>query len=267
MNEVLFAFLLTLLAGLFTGLGGLIALFGKGTNTRFLALCLSFSAGVMIYISFIEIFPKALESLSDVYGESIGFTLATVAFFAGVLATALLDKFIPHENETVVSLTPISDCASLTPTEVAALRRMGLMTAIAIAIHNFPEGLVTFMAALQDPALGVTIAIAIAIHNIPEGIAIAVPIRYATGSRKKALLASIGAGLTEPLGAIAAYFLLARFMTEGSFGILFAAVGGIMVYISVNQLLPAAQRYCSHTLVMRGLFAGMAVMAASLLLL
>ena len=251
MNDTLFAFLLTLLAGLATGIGGAIALFAKRENRKFLSVCLSLSAGVMLYVSFVEIFAKADESLGYGLGESRGYLITTVAFFAGIALIALIDKCIPHHDHG----------------EEKSLQRMGMTSALAIAIHNFPEGLVTFMAALQDPAMGVAIAVAIAIHNIPEGIAIAAPIYYATGSKKKALLYSIGSGLTEPMGALAAYFLLAQVLSDSVFGIAFAAVGGMMVYISIHQLLPVAESYGNRRLVTCGVFAGMAVMALSLVLL
>lgn len=267
MSDVIFAFLLTLIAGLFTGIGGLIALFAKKDNTNFLAICLSFSAGVMIYISFVEIFDKARESLEYAHGDEVGFFVASLAFFGGILIILLIDRLIPHEDETLQSLTPIEDNSMLVEKDMTSLKRMGLMSALAIAIHNFPEGLVTFMAALQDPTLGIAIAFAIAIHNIPEGIAMAIPIYYATGSKKKAILISVLSGLTEPLGALAAYFFLLNFFSESMFGIIFAAVGGIMVYISFNQLLPTAQKYGNHRTVMKGLFAGMIVMALSLVIL
>ncbi|MCL2224493.1 MAG: zinc transporter ZupT [Defluviitaleaceae bacterium] len=263
MHEVLFAFLLTFFAGLSTGLGGIIALVFKRTNTKFLALCLSFSAGVMLYISFVEIFAKANESLGYVHGDERGLLFTSIAFFAGIGFIALIDKIIPRRVEEQNTMPTQS---ALTPKDQKALKRMGLMSALAIAIHNFPEGLVTFMAALQDPALGIPIAIAIAIHNVPEGIAISAPIYYATGSKKKALLFSFGSGLTEPLGAIVAYLLLARVLNESMFGVAFAAVGGIMVFIAVHQLLPVAQKYGEHRQVMKGLFAGMGVMALSLVI-
>ena len=254
MNDVLFAFLLTLFAGLATGLGGLIALFFKKTNLKFLSFALSFSAGVMIFISFVEIFEKAVESLSYEYDDN-GFLFTIIAFFAGILIIAVIDKLIPHDD----------DILDLPDNDKKALNRTGIMSAIAIAIHNFPEGLVTFMAAMHDPALGVAIGIAIAIHNIPEGVAISAPIYHATGSKKKALLLSIGSGLTEPLGALAAYFLLSQILNEALFGLTFAVVGGMMVFISFHQLLPAAHKYGEHHHIMKGLFAGMAVMAVSLI--
>jgi ZIP family zinc transporter len=143
---------------------------------------------------------------------------------------------------------------------------MGLFSALAIAIHNFPEGIATFTGALQDPALGVSIAVAIAIHNIPEGIAVSVPLYYATGSKKKAFIWSALSGLSEPVGAVVGYFLLMQFFNELMFGILFAGVAGIMVYISLDELLPTAEKYGEHHIAIYGVISGMVVMAVSLLL-
>jgi len=253
-GNVLFAFSITLLAGLATGIGGIIGILGKKTNFKFLSLSLAFSAGVMLFISFVEMFDKAKESLEDAYGYDYGFLWTAAAFFGGVALITLIDKLIPHHEDKEHSDNK----------ETKSLKRTGIMSAAAIAIHNFPEGLVTFMAAMYDPALGIAIAVAIAIHNIPEGIAISAPIYYATGSKKKALALSIGSGLTEPLGALAAYFLLSQVLGEALFGITFAAVGGMMVFISLHQLLPAANKYGDHHTIMKGLFAGMIVMALSL---
>jgi ZIP family zinc transporter len=272
MNDVIFAFLLTLIAGLATGVGGLVVLFSKVTNKKFLSVCLSFSAGVMIYISFSEIFLKALESLEYAYGNGMGYLILTVSFFAGIGIMAIIDKFIPHDEshtELLDDLPEQEQASRKEEKEKRELKRTGISSAIAIAIHNFPEGLVTFMAALYDPAMGVAIAIAIIIHNIPEGIAMAAPIYHATGSKAKAFLVSVGAGLTEPLGALMAWFLLRNIFDdfEGAFGIVFAVVGGIMVFVAIHQLLPAAQKYGKHHLVMKWLFLGMGVMAVSLVIL
>jgi ZIP family zinc transporter len=264
-SNVLFAFGLTLLAGLSTGIGSALSLLTKKTNTRFLSVALGFSAGVMIYVSFVEIFAKAKDSLIAALGEKPG-TWATVGgFFLGILLIALIDKMIPqaenpHEVHTVEEMDGKSE------SHKSNLMRMGLFTALAIGIHNFPEGLATFTAAIKDPNLGIPIAIAIAIHNIPEGIAVAVPIFYATGSRKKAFWLSFLSGLSEPVGALIGYLLLSRFFNDVLFGIIFASVAGIMVYISLDELLPSAREYGEHHLAIYGLLAGMAVMALSLLL-
>jgi zinc transporter, ZIP family len=264
--QVLFAFGLTLFAGLSTGIGSLIALLAKKTNTRFLSVSLGFSAGVMVYVSFMEIMPKAIDVLSDVLGPAAGTRAATAAFFAGILVIALIDRLVPamdnpHELKKVEKLREKPPSA-----EERKLMRLGVFTAIAIAIHNFPEGLATFVAALRDPSLGVAIAIAIAIHNIPEGIAVSVPVYYATGDRKAAFRLSFLSGLSEPLGALVGYMLLMRFFSDALFGILFAAVAGIMVFISLDELLPTAREYGEAHLSIYGMVAGMLVMALSLLL-
>jgi ZIP family zinc transporter len=258
MQDVLFAFLLTLFAGLFTTVGGLLALFPRKNNYSFLAACLSFSAGVMIYISFIEIFRKAVESLETVYIRH-GYSVATTAFFAGILLIAAIDKIVPSPEDSIAALHAGSSDK--------ALHRTGLMSALSIAVHNFPEGLITFMAAMTDPSLGIAIAAAVAIHNIPEGIAVAAPIYYSTGSRRKALLYSAGSGLSEPVGGLCAYLFLSQAANGGLFGKAFAVVGGIMVYISLQQLLPAAILYSGSGRVIKWSFFGMAVMALSLVLL
>ena len=143
---------------------------------------------------------------------------------------------------------------------------MGLFSALAIGIHNFPEGLATFMGALQDPTLGISIAAAIAIHNIPEGIAVSVPVYYATKSKKKAFVLSFTSGLAEPVGAIIGYFILMNIFSEAVFGVVFASVAGIMVYISLDELLPTAEKYGEHHIAIYGLIAGMMVMAVSLVM-
>lgn len=264
-SKVLFAFALTLFAGLATGVGSALALLTDKTNTKFLSVSLGFSAGVMIYVSFMEILVKAKEALIAALGLTAGTWASVGGFFFGILVIALIDKLIPstenpHEVHTVEEMDGESE------SHKAKLMRMGVFTALAIAIHNFPEGLATFTAALSDPKLGIPIAVAIAIHNIPEGIAVAVPIFYATGSRKKAFKLSFLSGLSEPVGALLGYLLLFRFFNDIMFGFIFASVAGIMVYISLDELLPSAREYGEHHLSIYGLVAGMAVMAVSLLL-
>lgn len=269
-GSVGFAFLLTLLAGLSTGVGGAIAFFTRRTNRSFLAGSLGFSAGVMIYVSFVEMFPKAMETLQAAWGDARGAWLTAGAFFGGMLLIGIIDRLVPsfenpHEMHRIEELHPASQVdPKLNP---ARLHRMGMMTALAIAIHNFPEGLVTFTAAMHDPSLGLVIAIAIAIHNIPEGIAVSVPIYFATGSRRKAFWYSLLSGLAEPVGAILGFLLLAAFMGPTVMGVLFAGVAGIMVFISLDELLPGAQEYGKHHVAMYWMIIGMGVMALSLLLL
>ncbi|MFO8128693.1 MAG: zinc transporter ZupT [Bacteroidales bacterium] len=267
-ETVLLAFGLTIFAGLSTGIGSGLAFFAKQTNTKFLALALGFSAGVMIYVSFVEIFAKARDELSGVYGHTGGFWYTSAAFFGGILVIAIIDKLVPsYENPHEIRMVEDIDRTVPASENSGKLLRMGLFTALAIAIHNFPEGLATFTAALTDPKLGVAIAVAIAIHNIPEGIAVSVPVYYATGSRKKAFWYSFASGLAEPVGAVVGYLILMPFLSPAVFGMLFAAVAGIMVFISIDELLPAAREYGEHHLSIYGLIAGMLVMAFSLLML
>ncbi|PKP49171.1 MAG: zinc transporter ZupT [Bacteroidetes bacterium HGW-Bacteroidetes-11] len=267
-SVILFAFGLTVFAGLATGIGAAVAFFAKKTNTRLLSTSLGFSAGVMIYVSMIEIFPKAKESLVAELGELQGYTYTVIAFFGGILISAIIDKLVPsgqnpHEQ---VSLSDIQDVQQDIKKKKKALYRMGIFSAIAIAIHNFPEGLATFFSAIEDPALGISVAIAVAIHNIPEGIAVSIPVYYSTENRKKAFFLSFLSGLAEPVGALFGYFFLLPYFNGITFGITFAIVAGIMVFISLDELLPTAEQYGEHHLAIYGLIAGMAVMAVSLLL-
>jgi len=264
-STILIAFGLTLFAGLSTGIGSAIAFFARKTNTRFLSVALGFSAGVMIYVSFVEIMVKARTELVAEHGIVQGNWITVAAFFGGILFIALIDRLIPSV-ENPHEMHKVEEMYDEKQLKDRKLMRMGLFTALAIAIHNFPEGLATFTAAITDPSLGIAIAVAIAIHNIPEGIAVSIPIYYATGSKKKAFWLSLSSGLAEPVGALIGYLILMPFLGPTVFGVLFAAVAGIMVFISLDELLPAAEEYGEHHLSIYGLIAGMAVMAISLLL-
>lgn len=272
MNNVLFAFGLTLFAGLSTGIGSALAFFTKKTNTKFLAISLGFSAGVMIYVSMVEIFVKSQEALVAELGLKMGSWITVISFFGGMLLMAIIDKAIPsgenpHDMYKVENIDVVDGVESDSNGESEKkLLRMGKFAALAIAIHNFPEGLATFISALQDPAIAIPIAVAIAIHNIPEGIAVSVPLYYATGDRKKAFLYSFLSGLSEPVGALIGYLILMPFINDILFGVIFGMVAGIMIYISLDELLPSAQEYGEHHLSIYGLVSGMAVMAVSLLL-
>lgn len=269
--NVLIAFGLTMFAGLSTGIGSAIAFFVGKPTPRFLSAALGFSGGVMIYVSLVEIFRKAQLALEGVMGARAAAWATVAGFFGGMAVIALIDRLVPsdvnphepHCDDTV----PEAACEERkTAHRKLKLLRMGTLTALAIAIHNFPEGLATFLGALRDPSLGVAIAVAIAIHNIPEGISVSVPIFYATGSRKKAFAYSFLSGLAEPVGVVVGYTILRPFMNDAVFGVLFAAVAGIMVFISLDELIPTAREYGGGHLAIYGVVAGMAVMALSLLL-
>ena len=264
MEKILYAFTLTLMAGLATGIGSLIAFFSKKTNTKFLSFSLGFSGGVMIYVSFVEIFFKAKESLVIYYGEAKGTWITVISFFAGMLIIGIIDKLVPsYENPHEPKEVEETQRKHIKKRE---LERMGIFSAIAIGIHNFPEGIATFISAIDNPKLGLSIATAIAIHNIPEGIAVSVPIYFSTGSKRKAFIYSFLSGISEPIGALVGYIILLPFMNEMIFGVVFASVAGIMVFISLDELLPTAEKYGEHHLSIYGVISGMGVMAISLLL-
>ena len=292
MANLLIAFVLTLLAGLSTGLGAATAFFVKRVNTRLLSLCTGLSAGVMLYVSFVELLPSGVAEIQrGGWGERLASAWATLSFFLGILLIFLIDRLVPeeenpHETHAAAEYAPLQDAAASVPPEaqhhVAAterhnrgkLFRMGLFTALAITIHNFPEGLATFLAALENPRLGVAIAIAIALHNIPEGISVSVPIYYATGSRMRAFAWACLSGLAEPVGALVLWAVLAVVYGSAVFsppplllGMISGGIAGIMVFISVDELLPASRAYGKGHDSLVGLVAGMAVMAVSLLVL
>lgn len=269
-SQVLFALLITTAAGLSTGLGSLIGLLSQGFQPRLLSLCLSFSAGVMLFVSFVEILPKARLSMAAALGARLGQAGALLAFFLGIGVIALIDRWLPQHQLIPPDAGPRQPGGAGSAAEAdaaAALMRTGLFTALAIAIHNFPEGLATFLGAIAQPRLGIGIALAIAIHNIPEGLAISAPIYHATGRRGLAFAVSLASGLAEPLGALIGFLLLRDHLSPLLFGGVFAAVAGVMVYLCFDELLPAARRHGAHAVMMAGVLVGMAVMGLSLVLL
>ena len=261
-QTILIAFLLTLFAGLSTGIGGLIALIAKRTNTNFLSFALGLSAGVMIYVSFMEMLPQSIESLTEVFGEKKGMLYLILSFFGGIVTIALIDFLVPKQSNPH-ELQGVED---MKLKKSNGLRQTGIVTAITIAIHNFPEGIATFMSALTSLEVALPITAAIAIHNIPEGIAVSVPIYHATGSKKKAFWLSLLSGLAEPLGALIAFLFLMPFWSSSLNGVVLAAVAGVMVFISLDELLPSAEKYGKHHISIIGLVIGMAIMAMSLYL-
>lgn len=257
-TQLLIAFALTLAAGLSTAIGGLVVLKKKQPSDRFLATSLGFSAGVMLWVSFAEIVPKATENLSEAFGDR-GEAAAVAAFFGGVLLIALIDRLVPD----VVNPHEQHEAGGV---DVRKLRNMGIMTAVAIAIHNFPEGFATFLSGMESMTIAIPVAAAIAIHNIPEGIAVAIPMWQATGSRKRGFTWAALTGLAEPIGALVGFLLLLPLLGPMTLGIAFGAVAGIMVFISLDELLPTAVATGRHHAAIYGLIVGMAIMAISLLL-
>lgn len=276
MNTVISALILTLIAGSATGIGGALVLFKKKISSNFLACALGISAGVMIFISLAELYPEA-QAMIDSTGVKHGKAFALIAFFVGMGIITLIDFAIPeYENPHEASgLSLDARTAAVGVLDRAgnekALHRLGILSALAIAIHNFPEGIATFIGALNDPEMGAGITFAIAIHNIPEGIAVAIPIYYATKKKGKALLYATLSGLSEPIGALLSYGIAAIFgieLTGGSpaFPLVLAAVAGIMIYISLDELLPTAEKYGKHHIAIAGVVGGMAIMGISLLI-
>ena len=274
-DNVSFALLLSLLAGLSTGIGSTIAYFTHRLKNWHLSLILGFSAGVMLYISFGELLPAAVGK--------VGFVIANLGFFIGIAFIAVLDILVPHEykEERLVGSPPsfgdqsqpvqerdLGPIGSSRISQSSRLMRAGVLTAIGIAIHNFPEGLAVFSSAVTgDRTFAVLVAIAIAVHNIPEGISVSVPIAQATGNPRRAFLYSFASGLTEPVGAIIGYAILFPFLTPTLIYALLAFTAGIMVYISLDELLPTACLYGEGHWVITGVGGGMLVMAISLFLL
>lgn len=258
------ALAVTLIAGLATVVGSFIALVATHTNRVFLSLALGFSAGSMLYISFMELLPQALDQLG---GDREGIPGVLIAFTCGAVVIALIDRIVPnfgnpHENLSVESMSS-SPNRSLYLSQ-SRLMRTSSFVAITVALHNFPEGIAAFVVTVDEPALGIALGLAIAVHNIPEGIAVSVPVYFATGSRVKAFYYSALSGLAEPLGAILAFVLLAPLITPSIMGILLAAVAGVMVFIALDQMMPVARDYGHPHLVIYGVIGGMFVMGISL---
>jgi len=247
-ENITVAFILTIFAGLSTGIGSFIAFLIPKPKLTYLSVLLGFAAGAMLYISFIELLATSIEN--------VGFLVANTAFFLGMVVIYFLDRIIGH-----VHLDTLSDNHQM------RFKRAGVLTAIGIAMHNFPEGMAVLITSLNDLYLGFPVAVAIAIHNVPEGIAVSVPIYYATHSRKKAFAYSFLSGIFEPLGAAFGYLLVFQFLNSTVLGAILAAVGGIMVFITFDELIPIAIKYGDEHLMLSGLISGMLVMILSLYIL
>lgn len=263
-EKILFAFCMTLLAGLATGIGSLLALFPMKKEQRFLAFALGFSAGVMIYISLVELLPSGIEYLEKTYSQRMANIIGLIAFFGGMLCVAIIDKLLP-EHKTADDAIDVT-LNDKTKKGDKKLLHTGIITALAIGIHNFPEGLASFISALSEPNIAIPIIVAIALHNIPEGLAVSAPIYYATKSKKKAFILSFLSGLAEPFGAFIGYLILMPFMTNEVFGVIFAVIAGIMVYISFSELLPSTFERGNKTTATVGICGGMAIMGISLVI-
>lgn len=262
-KEVLLSFGLTTLVGLTMGIGGILSFFINEKNKKFFSLSLSFAAGIMIYAAFMAILPEGMHHLEEYMGEN-GKYLGLLGFFGGMLFIAIMEKWIHKHGGHHGHSHGEEDHDHDQEEDGQHLSKLGLMSAVAIGIHNLPEGLTIFTTALNDIAVAIPIAIAIVIHNIPLGIAIAVPIYYSTGSKRKALIYTFLVGLCQPLGALLGYALFSNLDTGIFFGILYTVVSGIMIFISLDELLPSSQREDDHHISVYGAIGGMLVMALSL---
>ncbi|MFQ5820037.1 MAG: zinc transporter ZupT [Candidatus Heimdallarchaeota archaeon] len=250
-NQILIALLLASLAGLSTTVGSLIAFFLKQPTAKMLSLGLGFSAGVMISVSFLELLPSALDSVGQIN--------AYIAFFIGMIIFYGIDTLVPHEFVGEESIGQ-----SKTNPE---LLRTGKLTALGVAIHNFPEGLFTFVGTLVSIKIGILLAIAVSMHNIPEGISVSFPIYWATGDRLEALKLSFLSGLAEPLGALIGGVILLQFLNETVLGLTIALVAGIMIFLSFDELLPVAHKHGESHAASIGVISGMIIMVITLILL
>jgi ZIP family zinc transporter len=253
-----------MIAGLSTGIGGLIVLLAKRANTKFLCASLGFSAGVMLYVSFMDLLPIANDELVLHLGEKTGKLGMILAFFGGMGLIMLIDLLIPDANNPHHGLQGVEGIMK-SDIRQKSLYRTGIIVALSLVVHNFPEGIATFTSAMSNElSVAISITLAIAIHNIPEGIVVSAPVYHATGNKRKAFWLSFLSGMTEPLGALVAYFFLTPFWSPLVNGIIMAAVAGIMVYISLDKLLPTAKEYGNHHISISGLIAGMILMAFSI---
>ena len=256
--NVITALMICVAAAAATMIGGFSILNSKDSNPRLLAFGLAFAGGAMVYISLVEIFWKSHSSFGEIMEDKLGYTHATLAFFAGVALLVLIDRLIPNPHNKLTAPAASDDKAHL--------KRVGLLAALAITAHNVPEGMATFFSALEDPVVGISLAVAIAVHNIPEGVSIAIPVFYATQSKHQAIFACFISAIAEPIGALIGYLVLAPFLSPFVFGAVFGVIAGAMVFLAMDELLPTAKRYASGHDAVYGMVIGMVCIALSLVL-
>ena len=267
MEIFIFALLLTLLAGLSTTIGCIISFFVKEPNPRFISLIMGFSAGVMILISFVKLLQEGIKST--------GFYTGLLFFFVGMFIMLIIDVSISHQYEFEQTFhfyylnnkSNQDDDGHKYHFNHKELKKTSLLVFLGIFIHNIPEGMATFIATLKAVEFGILLAIAIALHNIPEGIAVATPIYASTNSRKKAFYWSFLSGISEFLGALIVGLILYPFINDFFLGAMLAVVAGLMVYISLDELLPVSHSLGKEHMAILGVMLGMIVMSISLMLL
>lgn len=259
-----FALFLTTFAGIATVLGGLLATHRLLLNRGVLAAGLGFAAGAMLYVSFTDILAKSLDAFGDLYDATGAYGMMAVAFFTGLGVMVVINRVIPKD----INLNDQEGVIIAQSRVRRRLMRSGLLIGIALCLHNFPEGFLVFMSAYDDPQTGLAVAVALAIHNVPEGIAIGAPLYAATKNRLKTIGLTALTGIAEPVGAIIGFLLLRDFLSGATLGWVFGVVAGMMVFICVDELLPAAKRFeTDQKQTTYGFIGGMAVIATSLVFL
>ncbi len=236
--SVLNAFLMSTMAGMSTLLGGIIIFFKikKVNINKFITFCLSFSIAIMIGISITDLIPTSVFNILYHFRLISALLIILIAFSIGVIIIFIINKLIKNENNSLYNL--------------------GILSMLALIIHNFPEGIATFMGSVTNIKLGLKLSLAIMFHNIPEGISIAVPIYYSTKSKKKALLSTFLSGVAEPIGAIVAYLFLGKYITDEMISIILLLVAGIMITLAIEEMLPKAISYNNNRYIYIGLILG-----------
>ncbi len=252
-QRALIALLLSAIAGFSTMLGTLVIFFTRGKSEKLLSISLGFAGGVMLSVSFTDLLPNAQEFLTNFSGDKLGIFFGVFFLILGIVSAGALDRFIPHQS--------FDESENSRPHK--NLFRVGVVSTVAIGLHNFPEGIATFMAGYEDIALGISITIAIAMHNIPEGISVAMPVYYATGSRRKAFRYTFLSGAAEPLGALLAFLIFKPFINDFLLGAIFALISGIMIYVAIEELIPSSRQYGFQRAALIATFAGICIMPLS----
>lgn len=244
-----YSFLITFIAGASTLLGMIVLLFNKKNSGKIIAASLSFAAGVMICVSLLDLIPEGINLLTSRYKNFVSIMFFLIFLCIGVLTSMMIDKNMPENKSN------------------GKLYRVGIISMLAIILHNIPEGIATFMASSMDMKLGISLALAISMHNIPEGISISVPIYYSTRSVKKSFLYTLISALSEPFGALLAYLFLQNLITDSFMGMLFSFIAGIMIHISFYELLPTSKKYNENKLTSIFFVIGIIFMCINLLIL
>lgn len=236
------ALIITTIAGLSTVLGGCIVFFKIKNREKFISFCLSFSLSVMITISVIDLVPSSFIELNNSFSLLKSIFITILLFVVGAILVNILDRNI-----------------KVSKSKNSNLYKLGILNMIALMLHNFPEGIATFMTSYSDLSIGISLSLAIMMHNIPEGISIAVPLYYSTGKKGRGILYTFISALAEPLGAIVAFLFLKQYINMLTISYVLIIVAGIMITISINELFPEAIKYNESKQIKLGMLLGVVV--------